>query len=148
MEQASSKGLAIWRVFLMLQSLMLRGHGFMIASALMFLAGSSYGQNKVIKAEVVKKTNMAMAEKSVKMSNQQVCQHQGLIRRVEIHYPDSKANLPCEVHYKKETEQPGSDKVLWTSSNLENFCQEKAKEFVEKLKGWGWDCKSSTETAH
>jgi hypothetical protein len=48
--------------------------------------------------------------------------------------------VPCEVHYKKETEQPGHDQVIYTANNDVSFCEAKAKAFVEKLTGMGWTC--------
>ncbi len=61
-------------------------------------------------------------------------------RLVELSSGDSANKKPCEVHYKKETEQPGHDQVLWTSGGNASFCHMKAKEFVQKLSGWGWSC--------
>lgn len=61
-------------------------------------------------------------------------------RLVELDAGDTAAKKPCEVHYKKETEQPGHDQVLWTSGGNTSYCHAKAKEFVQKLSGWGWTC--------
>ena len=61
-------------------------------------------------------------------------------RLVELMPGDKVAKKACEVHYKKETEVPGHDQVLWTSANDPAFCDTKAKEFVVKLSGMGWSC--------
>ena len=55
---------------------------------------------------------------------------------------DQGANKPCEVHYKKETEQPGHDQLIWSTVANKESCATKAKEFVGKLSGWGWTCGS------
>jgi hypothetical protein len=61
-------------------------------------------------------------------------------RSVTLTSSNPSTNLPCEVHYKKETEQPGHDQVLWTAANDLAFCESKAQAFVEKLTSWGWSC--------
>ena len=67
-----------------------------------------------------------------------------LQRRVEI-YHETGVTVPCEVHYYKDTEAPGERQVLWSASSEEGFCDSKAAEFVEQLRGWGWDCSAATE---
>ena len=69
-----------------------------------------------------------------------VCTNGKNRRIVELTAGDQAAKKPCEVHYKKETEQAGHDQLIW--STLANFdsCATKAKEFVGKLSGWGWSC--------
>lgn len=61
-------------------------------------------------------------------------------RDVVLTSTNAQTKLPCEVHYKKTTEQAGHDQVLWQSANNLSFCESKAQAFVEKLKGWGWSC--------
>lgn len=61
-------------------------------------------------------------------------------RVVELTSTNAQTKLPCEVHYKKTTEQAGHDQVLWQSANNLSYCESKAQGFVEKLKGWGWTC--------
>lgn len=61
-------------------------------------------------------------------------------RNVELTSTNAQTKLPCEVHYKKTTEQAGHDQVLWQSANNLSYCESKAQAFVEKLKGWGWTC--------
>jgi len=55
--------------------------------------------------------------------------------------------VPCEVHYYKDTEVPGEGQVLWRASNDAGYCEAKAAEFFEKLRGMGWTCWSDSEGA-
>lgn len=61
-------------------------------------------------------------------------------RTVSITSQDPAKGVPCEVHYKKETEQPGHDQMIYSAANELNFCEAKARAFVEKLTGMGWTC--------
>ena len=54
--------------------------------------------------------------------------------RVTYTYPDSQ--IPCEVVYEKET----GSQVLWSAQNEEGYCEAQAAAFVDKQRGWGWDC--------
>lgn len=65
---------------------------------------------------------------------------QQLVRKVWITYGNDEGH-DCKVNYAKETEDPGNNQVLWTAQQDPNYCVEKAQHMVEKLKGWGWDCK-------
>jgi len=60
-------------------------------------------------------------------------------RRIEIYY-ETGDTVPCEVHYFKDTEMPGDRQVLWRAQNEEGYCEARAAEFVEKLRGMGWTC--------
>lgn len=71
------------------------------------------------------------------------CKNGDMVRKVEI----ISAQTGCEVHYKKESEQPGHDQVLWNAKADTAFCQSKAKEFVSKLAGWGWNCGEQASNA-
>jgi hypothetical protein len=66
------------------------------------------------------------------------CTHASLTRRVEIVYESGQ--LPCQVRYYKGTETPGASQVLWSAQNEVGYCEARAREFVEQLRGWGWDC--------
>ena len=61
-------------------------------------------------------------------------------RVVELTSTNATTKLPCEVHYKKATEQQGHDQVLWQAANDLKFCESKAQAFVDKLASWGWTC--------
>lgn len=73
------------------------------------------------------------------------CSHGELLRRVEI-VTEPGAEVPCGVHYYKDTEMPGQQQILWTAENDASYCARKASELVTKLEGWGWDCGQSVES--
>ena len=60
-------------------------------------------------------------------------------RVISVVYLVEGQKVPCEVEYKKngETETP------WSAQNEEGYCEEKARELVEKQLSWGWDCKEA-----
>ena len=67
------------------------------------------------------------------------CANADLERRVVVMY-ETGVTVPCEVHYFKDTEAPGSSQVLWRALNEEGYCEARAAEFVAKLESWGWSC--------
>ena len=67
------------------------------------------------------------------------CSADELTRRVEVFY-ETGVTVPCEVHYYRDTEMPGERQVLWRAQNEEGYCEARAAEFVEKLRGMGWTC--------
>lgn len=69
-----------------------------------------------------------------------VCTNGTNTRKVQLITAANESKVPCEVHYKKETEQAGHDQVLWTATNDVSFCHAKASAFVDKLTGMGWAC--------
>ena len=72
-------------------------------------------------------------------SNGYQCALDEVTRRVEIFY-ETGVTVPCEVHYYKDTEMPGERQVLWRATNEEGYCEARAAEFIEKLRGMGWTC--------
>jgi len=65
-----------------------------------------------------------------------ICKHDTQIRQIQVVYASDSAKVPCEVTYDK-----GQGAVSkWQAQNQEGYCEEKAAEFVEKQKGWGWEC--------
>ncbi len=66
------------------------------------------------------------------------CRHNDDVREIHIQR-DTSEPVPCKVVYKKLTEGV-EDQVLWTAENDANYCEEKARAFVEKQTGWGWTC--------
>lgn len=66
-----------------------------------------------------------------------VCQMDTQERHISITYINEGMTVPCQVNYVKED---GSPQVLWDAQNAEGYCEQKAAEFVEKQRGWGWDC--------
>ena len=63
------------------------------------------------------------------------CQRNDVVRIIEVLYPQGTL-LPCEVHYGKD----GQSSVLWRASSEAGYCEQKAAEFAEKQRGWGWQC--------
>jgi len=62
------------------------------------------------------------------------------VRRVVIEAQDPNRNVPCEVVYWKDTEQPGVRNVLWNARTDAAFCRRKADELVGRLEEVGWKC--------
>ena len=60
-------------------------------------------------------------------------------RTVEVTYAEAGKKVPCEVKYAKGKDAQPS--VIFSAKAAEGFCETKAKEFSEKLKGMGYDCK-------
>ena len=73
------------------------------------------------------------------------CSVDEVTRRVVIYY-ETGGSVPCEVHYYKDTEEPGVRQVLWRARNEEGFCEARASEFVDKLRSMGWTCWEASET--
>jgi hypothetical protein len=73
------------------------------------------------------------------------CTNGDLVRRVEIYYEPGR-EVPCEVHYYKDTELPGERQVPWRAQNEAGYCETRAAAFVEQLKSQGWDCQVSATT--
>ena len=67
------------------------------------------------------------------------CAYGDMQRRVQIIY-ETAVTVPCEVHYYKDTEQPGEHEVLWRALNQEGYCESQAEAFVSQLQEWGWSC--------
>jgi len=64
-----------------------------------------------------------------------VCTQGGMERKIEV-VSLGAGKVPCEVRYTKN----GTTEVLWNAQAEEGYCEAKAAEFVEKQRGWGWDC--------
>ncbi len=63
------------------------------------------------------------------------CQLGNAVRVIEVVYPQGGA-LPCEVRYSKD----GATSVLWQAQNEAGYCEKQAADFVEKQRGWGFEC--------
>lgn len=74
------------------------------------------------------------------------CTFGDMQRRVEI-VTEPGVEVPCSVHYFKDTEAPGEQQVLWSAENDGNYCRTKAMEFAQKLEEWGWNCGQGDEPA-
>lgn len=67
-----------------------------------------------------------------------ICTQGGMERKIEVVYLGADT-VPCEVRYTKL----GYTQVLWNAQAEEGYCEAKAAEFVEKQRGWGWECVES-----
>ncbi|MDX1678647.1 hypothetical protein [Arsukibacterium sp.] len=63
------------------------------------------------------------------------CQLGDTVRIIKVVYPQG-GLLPCEVHYTKN----GTTSVLWQASNEAGYCEQRAADFIEKQRGWGFEC--------
>ncbi|GAB58260.1 hypothetical protein [Rheinheimera nanhaiensis] len=70
------------------------------------------------------------------------CQKGEAVRLIAVVYPQG-GELPCEVQYRKE----GNTEVLWRASNEAGYCEQKAAEFAERQRSWGWQCVSTASGA-
>lgn len=61
-------------------------------------------------------------------------------RTIRVVYQDQETKVPCEVQYQKD----GATETLWSAQNEVDYCEEKAKAFVEKQRGWGWNCEAAS----
>jgi|LGOV01.1.fsa_nt_gb hypothetical protein len=67
-----------------------------------------------------------------------ICTSGNMERKIEV-VSLRTGTVPCEVRYTKN----GSTEVLWSAQAEEGYCEAKALEFVEKQRGWGWECSES-----
>lgn len=61
-------------------------------------------------------------------------------RIIEIVYT-GEGEVPCEVHYTKDT----GSQILWQAQGEAGYCEEKAAAFIEKQRSWGWNCDTAIE---
>ena len=67
-----------------------------------------------------------------------ICEHNNLIREINVERSTDNP-APCTVVYNKDSEGRGST-VLWNANNDGSYCDARADELAEKLKGFGWNC--------
>ena len=67
-----------------------------------------------------------------------ICTQGDKERKITIAYT-GEGKVPCEVQYTKGDETT----TLWAAQNEEGYCEANAESFIEKQRGWGWEC--STE---
>ena len=67
------------------------------------------------------------------------CRKDGFTREVVVFYPEAPAQLPCKVFYAKPKENV-LPHALWEAKNTQNYCKQKAEEFIDKLSSLGWHC--------
>jgi uncharacterized 2Fe-2S/4Fe-4S cluster protein (DUF4445 family) len=63
------------------------------------------------------------------------CTLNGATRTITIEYPSGTA-VPCQVSYTKN----GDSSVLWNANVETGYCEANGQAFVEKQRGWGWQC--------
>lgn len=68
------------------------------------------------------------------------CELNDKVRRIMVNYAQGSRPVPCQVHYYKDTEEPGSIKIPWNALNAIGYCEQKAKEMVDSLEESGWKC--------
>ena len=66
------------------------------------------------------------------------CTSDGLLRSVNVVYPEHGQLLPCEVRYEKPAENQSM--TLWRAENQMGFCEAQAEKFIAKLQDLGWSC--------
>jgi hypothetical protein len=98
-------------------------------------AAPSVQAEQTLKPKIVERSKVATDSPATT-----VCTNGSNKRIVEITYGSAENKLPCEVHYKKETEQAGHDQVIYSANSDLQYCYEKAAAHVEKLEGFGWSC--------
>lgn len=65
-------------------------------------------------------------------------------RRVDV-VRTGAGQVPCEVRYAKPSEAPGAAaQVIYNAASEAGYCEARAAEFVEKLRGLGWTCSAAT----
>lgn len=111
-----------------------------LVSLVMCMSNAFAGDDTTLKAKVETATEAKSDSAAAGGFTDMVCTNGGNTRRVELVTGAGENKLPCEVHYKKETEQPGHDQVLWSANSDLSFCHAKASAFVDKLTGMGWAC--------
>lgn len=65
-----------------------------------------------------------------------VCLYGGAERKISIVYDFPGQPVPCSVTYEKGE----GIQTLWSAENEAGYCEAKAAEFIDKQRGWGWDC--------
>ena len=76
------------------------------------------------------------SQSSLAAGDTYVCLYGNNERTIKVVYGSPDNKLPCEVVYEKAS----GSQVLWNAQNVEGYCETKAAEFIDKQKGWGWDC--------
>jgi hypothetical protein len=89
----------------------------------------------------------AMGQESLRFGDKSLCKSGDQQRSVQVQYYAEEKNVPCEVHYYKETEQPGMGQVLWRAANEVGFCEKKMAVFLNELSDSGWNCEQSADAS-
>ena len=68
------------------------------------------------------------------------CKKATSFREIDIVYSNPGHKLPCEVTYQKS--ESSEITILWRAKNQPGYCEEQAKDFIDKFEGLGWICES------
>jgi hypothetical protein len=89
----------------------------------------------------------ATGQESMRTGDKSLCKNGNQQRSVQVEYYTEDKSVPCEVHYYKDTEQPGMGQVLWRAANEVGFCEKKMAVVVDELSGSGWECQQKANTS-
>jgi len=89
----------------------------------------------------------AIGQETMRTGDKSLCQNGKSQRSVQVHYYEPEKQVPCEVQYYKDTDQPGMGQVLWQAANEAGFCEKKMAVFVKDLSDSGWDCQQETDNS-
>ena len=87
----------------------------------------------------------AIGQDETRLGDKSRCKSGDLQRRVQVRYYEQDRGVPCEVHYYKDSEEPGMGQVLWRAAHEAGFCEKKMAVFVKELSDLGWDCHSDED---
>jgi len=82
----------------------------------------------------------AIGQEAIRQGDKSLCKSGKLQRSVQVQYYNQDKQVPCEVQYYKNTEEPEMGQVLWRAANEVGFCEKKMAVFVDELSDSGWDC--------
>lgn len=68
------------------------------------------------------------------------CVRDDLIRLVYLEYVGSIGEPPCTVVYEKQPPEESSREIIWQAEHSTSYCELRAREFIEMLRGWKWKC--------
>ncbi len=80
------------------------------------------------------------AKYSITDLHQFACLRDGMTRLVYIEYSSAVGEPPCSVVYEKNPLEQSSREVLWRAEHKQDYCEARAREFVEKLRNSNWKC--------
>ena len=85
---------------------------------------------------------LALVSATSKAEINYICLSEGEERKISVVYTYPDSPVPCEVTYEKY----GQTQSLWRAQSEVGYCELQAEIFVDKQRGWGWDCEQLTLT--
>ena len=82
----------------------------------------------------------AIGQESMRPGDKSLCKNGKFQRSVQVQYYAQEKQVPCEVHYYKNAQQPDMGQVLWRATNEVGFCEKKMAVFLDELSNSGWSC--------